>query len=65
MGRPKKEGRLTVKIDKDLLTFFSTWCHENQDTMSGYIKRHILDIKRKAEASKVFSPAAQEQDRQI
>jgi hypothetical protein len=50
MGRPKKEARLTIKIDPDLLKFFKQWCKENQDTMSGYVKRHILAVKREYEA---------------
>lgn len=50
MGRPEKHVRMSIKIDPDLLQFFKKWCHENQDNMSAYIKRHILHIKKQYEA---------------
>ena len=50
MGRPKKPTRMSIKIDPDLLKFFKTYCKERQDTMSGYIKRHIDQLRRESES---------------
>jgi len=50
MARPKKENRLTIKIDSDLLNFFRRYCKDRQDTMSGHIKRHIDSLRRQEEA---------------
>ncbi len=49
MPRKQKEYRLNVKMKKDMYEFFQKWCESNADNMSAYIKRHILEIKRRHE----------------
>lgn len=49
MARPKKDARISIKIDKDLYADFQAWCKENQTTVSGQVKQSIkrtLDVDR-------------------
>lgn len=67
MSSPKNTTRMSIKIDPDLLQFFKEYCQDRQDTMSGYIKRHIDQLRREEEAEDIaiFDERIQEPDRPL